>query len=80
MASYECHVARVGPSEDGAVNILLREQTNPPKFTVWLKANERVKREMLSVALAALGGGRRVQAIVPDSPKEGDTIDRLYML
>jgi hypothetical protein len=73
---YECMVDRTGPAEDGTVFIWLRHRGG--KFNCWFSATLGVKREMLAIALAAISGGRAVDALVSGT-KEYSVIERLYI-
>lgn len=90
MAWYTCTVNNVGPATDGTetsvpvVYINLTDtRTTPPAFVgQWFYAAEGGQNQMLAVALAAMNGGKHVQAgaVPPNSGGSPYTaISRLYL-
>lgn len=63
MPWHSCEVVRTGPAEDGVVYVMLRDVGGafPAR---WFKAEDRIKREMLATALAAMSTGYRVEALL----------------
>jgi hypothetical protein len=89
MAWYTCVVNNVGPATDGTetsdpvVYINLTDTANPAAFVgQWFYAAEGGQNQMLAVALAAINGGKKVQAGA-DPPNAGGSpytaISRLYL-
>jgi len=89
MAWYTCVVNNVGPATDGTetndpvVYINLTDTANPATFVgQWFYAAEGGQNQMLAVALAAINGGKYVQAGA-NPPNPGGSpyteITRLYL-
>lgn len=78
MGWFTCYVIQAGPAEDGAVYINLQERTN--KFECWFTAHPEIRRDALSVAIAAMVNGIKVAAIFDsDNPQQYDRINRIYL-
>lgn len=71
-----CRVERVGPSEDGNINVWLTDQGG--KFSHWFVAMAAMKREILSTALTAISTGLPVDAAV-SSTDEYSQLNRIYV-
>ncbi len=78
MPWYHCEVTRTGPAEDGVVYVMLRD-TGGAFSDRWFKAVDRMKREMLATALAAMSTGRRVDAAVTSDVQYSE-LQRLYIV
>ena len=89
MAWYNCIVNNVGPATDGTetsspvVYLNLTDAANPPAFIgQWFYVAEGGQNQMLAVALAAMNGGKSVQAAtVPPNPGGSPytSVFRLYL-
>jgi len=77
---YTCSVVRTGPAEGGDVVVMLHHEHPNKVFTDrWFVAVEKVKQEMLAVALFALASGYKVTALLEDSEQYA-VCKRLYMV
>jgi hypothetical protein len=85
MKWYRCKVTRVGPALE-AQNVLIfvqlmDKQTSPAwPGARWFKMPSALQREMLAVALSALGAACDVDVVLPEPPNEYSECNRLYMI
>jgi hypothetical protein len=76
---HDCEVLKAGPAEDGVIYIMLRDSGGKFPQGRWFNSVERMKKEMLATALAAMSSGRRVDAALQEPPNEYTELQRLYI-
>mgnify|MGYP001820023714 FL=1 len=76
MPWFTCTVTKAGPAENGVIYIALRATDG--SFNNWFQAVPNMEKEMLATALAAISGGKVVDANLTDSAAYS-TVNRLYV-
>ncbi|WP_433724410.1 hypothetical protein ACQP0C_27235 [Nocardia sp. CA-129566] len=78
MSWHLCKVDSVGPQENGEVLIKLDDEGTDWAGPRWFKTTDAVRKDMLSVALAAIQSGLPVRTMLA-ATAEYSRIDRLYI-
>jgi hypothetical protein len=77
MSDYHCRIIRIGPSNNGNMNVMLKSSSFDSR---WFVAPDYIKNEVLAVGLALLSGVGTDLIVRLDSTNQYSKIVSFYLV